>query len=342
VPPQTINSDPDSLSSNVCRAGLETIMLFWSPFALSTVSITGATGFIGKHLAQYHLERGDCVRVLVRQPGTHPIGTTPFHGDLHSDIPVAFADGSDVIYHLAGEFENPARMYYVNAVGTANLLAKALGRCGRWVQLSSVGVYGPPLDDVEITESTIPRPTNVYERSKLAADRAVEAACDRAGCPWAILRPSNIVGAAMRNQSAFALVRAIVSGRFVFVGSPDAMSTYVHVEDVVRALAAMASAPSGTIANVSSDCPWSLLVSRICDRARCSPPRFRIPKWSAQAMRYTVGLMPGFPLTSSRINALSRRGGYPIGSALRLSGFHFARPMPEGFDEVTDRALLIK
>ena len=308
---------------------------------MTTVAITGGTGFIGRALVVAHLRRGDRVRVLTRRPGMQLPGTDAFEGDLAANVPKAFTDGADIVYHLAAELEDRSRMHEVNVLGTARLIDSAMGRCGRWVQLSSVGVYGPPEGEDCVTETTAPKPTTEYERSKLEADHAVGRACGRAGCPWGILRPSNVVGAAMRNRSALALVKAIASGRFVYIGSEDAVSTYVHVDDVVGALLAIAQAPSGTVANVSSDCRWTLLVERICERASLKPPRLRVPTWFAQPISRALGGIPGFPLTPTRLGALARRGGYPMGAALRLPGFSITRPMPAGFDEITDAALAL-
>jgi len=301
-----------------------------------TVAITGGTGFIGRVLADAHLQRGDRVRVLTRRPGAHPEGTVAFEGDLAANVPKAFTDGADIVYHLAAELEDRSRMRAVNVLGTAMLLDTAMGRCGRWVQLSSVGVYGPPEGGSNITESTKPRPASPYERSKLDCDLAVEHACTLSGCAWGILRPSNVVGAAMKNQSAFNLVRSVLSGRFVYVGSRNSIATYVHVEDVVRALIAMSSALSGSIINLSSDCTWVELVEGVCMRACRKPPSVRLPEWLARGTAVTLGRLPGFPLTPSRVNALVRRGGYPSVAELQLEGFRFIRPMPAGFDEITD------
>jgi nucleoside-diphosphate-sugar epimerase len=143
----------------------------------------------------------------------------------------------------------------------------------------------------------------------------------------------------MRNRSAFALVQAIVNGRFVYVGARDAVSTYIHVEDVVGALLCMAHAASGTIVNVSSDCPWTGLVQRICERARCKEPQIRIPEGVAQVAARLFGVLPRFPLTSSRVESLARRGGYPCDAARRILGFAPSRPMPQGFDEITDAVI---
>ena len=301
-----------------------------------TVAITGGTGFIGRLLAEAHLKRGDRVRVLTRRLGSQPFGTTPFAGDLASSVPIAFADGADVVYHLAAEMADAARMRRVNVQGTQRLLDSAMGRCGRWVQLSSVGVYGVPTRGEDITELTKPEPTNAYEASKLEADRAAEQTCANAGCDWCILRPSNVIGASMRNQSAFALVRAIMAGRFAFIGPRHAVSTYIHAGDVVAALQLLVGAPSGTIVNVSSDCPWTTLVQRICDRANCQRPRIRLPLPLARLLARTMGALPVFPLTPSRVESLARVGGYPDTHARNLLGYRPARPMPEGFDEVTD------
>lgn len=310
--------------------------------AMMTIAITGGTGFIGRALVDAHLRLGNRVRVLTRRPGFQPKGAVAFAGDLASAVPTAFVDGADMVFHLAAELSEPARMQEVNVRGTQRLLKAAIGRCGRWIQMSSVGVYGAPGHGIDTTESTPPRPGNSYEQSKLQADLDVARTCAEARCPWAILRPSNVVGAAMQNQSAFALVRAIVRGRFAYVGRRDAISTYVHVDDVVHALLTVSLAPSGTVANVSSDCSWTALVQRICHRANCREPRIRIPIALARTIAMGLGGVPGFPLTRGRIDSLSRSGGYPIGAVLQRQGFRLMRPMPEGFDEVTDQALAIQ
>jgi len=304
-----------------------------------TVAITGGTGFIGRLLVASHLQRGDRVRVLTRTPGSQPVGTVPFVGDLGSSVPIAFADGADVVYHLAAEMSDAARMQGVNVQGTQRLLDAAMGRCGRWVQLSSVGMYGASAPGAAITELTNPAPANAYERSKLSSDRAVALACAAAGCDWAILRPSNVIGASMRNQSAFALVRSIIAGHFAFIGSRDAISTYIHVDDVVVALRLMASAPAGSIVNVSSDCPWTLLVQRVCERVNRRQPRARIPLPLARLLARTMGALPGFPLTPSRVESIARVAGYPDTHARNLLGYRPRRPMPEGFDDVTAAVL---
>jgi len=246
-----------------------------------TVAITGATGFIGRALAGVHVAFGDEVRVLSRRrfdPSRAVPGTTWCQGDICHPLSPDLFDGVHTVYHLAAELHDPARMQAVHVDGTANLLAAAAGRVQRWVQLSSVGVYGPPAAPI-VNEETVPAPANEYERTKYAADRRVEDACRSAGLEYAILRPSNVIGAAMQNGSVFALINAVRRGRFFYIGPRGAIATYVHVDDVVRALVACQAAPSGRVYNLSSDCTWEALIGRIASLTGVRPPRLRLPAW---------------------------------------------------------------
>jgi nucleoside-diphosphate-sugar epimerase len=166
------------------------------------VGITGATGFIGAALVQRHLERGDAVRCLSRRgPTVLDERSEIVQGDLTMpDARLArFADGLDVLYHCAGELVTPGRMRAVNLHGTAALVSAAAGRIGRWVQLSSAGVYGRYRDGI-VTEETPLVPQGEYETTKAEADSLViDAMQHRRIASTAILRPTIVFGAGMPN-----------------------------------------------------------------------------------------------------------------------------------------------
>ena len=108
------------------------------------VAITGGTGFIGKHLIAKHVARGDQVRYLTRKIAPKNVrGASAYIGSLGSSIDELrqFVRGADVLYHCAAELRNEAEMHNTNVRGTANLLSAAIGEIGRWVQLSSTGIY---------------------------------------------------------------------------------------------------------------------------------------------------------------------------------------------------------
>ena len=152
-------------------------------------AITGGTGFIGRPLVKTLLEGGDEVRVLSRRPADTRStfqGARWYQGDFCHPIDPAFLSGVDTLYHLAAELNKPEEMEAVNVQGTANLLSAAT-KAGvrRWIQLSSIGVYGPP-KGLLVTEETTPEPANEYERTKLASDRLLDETCQRSDMDYVI------------------------------------------------------------------------------------------------------------------------------------------------------------
>ena len=119
------------------------------------VAVTGGTGFVGAGVVRAHLSRGDDVRVLTRREAPPALaGARLVRGNLaHGEVPKEFLSGADVLYHCAGELRNEGGMYALHVEGTRRLLELASGAVGRWVQLSSVGVYGPRREGT-ITEDT--------------------------------------------------------------------------------------------------------------------------------------------------------------------------------------------
>ena len=303
------------------------------------ISITGGTGFVGRSLVKTLLERGNEVRVLSRRPvdTTSTFQGARWHqGDLCHKIDPAFLSGADTLYHLAAELNKPEEMEAVNVQGTANLLSAAT-KAGvrRWIQLSSIGVYGPPRE-LLVTEETTPIPANEYQKTKLTSDRLVQEACQRFDMDHVILRPSNIIGEEMKNGSFFALVKAVSRGRYFFIGPRGAVATYVHVDDVVRALVACQEAVKGSVYNLSADCTWEALIDRIATFAGGRSPRMRIP---ILPLRHVVGALEGWvrlPLTSSRLALLTNRSRYSSDRIVQELGFTFGKPMPRGIDDIVN------
>ena len=138
------------------------------------VAITGGRGFIGSYLVKKHLNQGDEVRVLSRKKITQNNEAQLFIGDLtekDSDF-VDFVDGIDVLYHCAGELNNESLMQKLHVDGTQSLINVSKGKVGRWVQLSSVGVYGPFRKGI-ITEKVQENPLGMYEKTKAKSEELV-------------------------------------------------------------------------------------------------------------------------------------------------------------------------
>jgi nucleoside-diphosphate-sugar epimerase len=141
------------------------------------VAITGGTVFIGQSLVLRHVAVGDEVRVLSRRSSNQtgfPDAVKVYSVDLVSAGNSAslshFVEGADVVYHCAGEINDASRMRSLHIDGTRKLIQAASGNIGHWVQLSSVGAYGPCRRGV-VTEETLLRPSGVYETSKAKSDQ---------------------------------------------------------------------------------------------------------------------------------------------------------------------------
>ena len=292
------------------------------------VAITGGTGWIGGRLAAAHLARGDAVRLLTRRPReARPRlegDVAWFEGDLAdpSATLTAFVDGADVLYHCAGELRDPARMRALHVDGTRRLVEAAAGRVGRWVQLSSVGVYGPRRDGT-VTEDTPPRPEGPYEVTKAEADAVVLAAAAAGRLRASIVRPSIVFGPGMPNGSVRQWIRIVRRGLFFFVGPAGASANYVPVESTVEALLACGThaAAVGSTFNLSEHATVEEFTRWIAEECRVRAPRIRLPERPVRLASGVLGRVPGFPLTPSRVAALTTRARYPQTRIERTLGF---------------------
>lgn len=299
------------------------------------VGITGGSGFIGSALVERHLAAGDVVRCLTRSPrvGARSRAVT-IYGDLASPGKslVQFADGLDVLYHCAGEVRDPERMRTVNVGGTRTLLDAAAGRIGRWVQLSSAGVYGRHRHGV-VDEETPIAPAGVYEETKAAADALVlEAARQRRVASAVVLRPSIVFGEGMPNQSIHQMARVIDRGLFFFIGAPGASANYVHRSNVVDALVVCGTSPAAAnrVYNLSDWCTIEDFAGAIADALGKRRPSLRLPEGPVRAAVRTFGRLTKLPLTESRVDALVNRSRYPIARIQRELDYGVAVAIADG------------
>ncbi|MGZ8212120.1 MAG: NAD-dependent epimerase/dehydratase family protein [Burkholderiales bacterium] len=282
------------------------------------VAITGATGSVGRKLVERHLAAGDRVRALSRQAQPRlPAAVEVHRGDFSSgpDTLTPFAADVDVLYHCAAEIYDPGRMIEVNANGTRNLVSAAQNRIGRWVQLGSIAVYGAPERGI-IREDSALQPIDVYGRSKAEGDRHVLEAAANGAFDCCIVRPAKVFGAGIdsgNNQVLFRLFSLIDRGLFFFVGSPGALTHYVHVDNLVDALALCGREPikGSGVFNLSDDRTLEQFVGVIAAALGKDMPTLRLPERPVRWLSRMLGRVPGFPLDEKRASALVNRAAFP-------------------------------
>ena len=244
------------------------------------VLVTGGAGFIGSHLVEELLRRGDSVRVLDNFSTGRRSNLEPFGGclevveaDLRDADRVAQAvRGVEVIFHLAAFISVPQSMlepdtcFAVNVGGTVHLLEAARRSGVRKVVLaSSTAVYGDTRV-IPTTEDTALAPLSPYAVSKQVTEIYARLYSQVYGLEVVALRFFNVYGPRQQPDSPYAaaipiLIDRLVSGKPITIyGSGKQSRDFIYVKDVVRAnlLAAEFAAP-GEAYNVCTGTEISIM-----------------------------------------------------------------------------------
>jgi nucleoside-diphosphate-sugar epimerase len=298
------------------------------------IAITGGSGFIGKLLVKQYLQTDHQVRLLSRRPLPKNNRYKSFKGDLTDpNVDLSrFLDGVDILYHCAGEVINEALMKELHVNGTQRLINQAKGKVGRWIQLSSVGAYGTCRSGV-ITEESLEQPTSLYETSKTVSDNLVR----DSGIPYVILRPSNVFGIGMSNQSLYRMLSMIQKGMFFYIGKNGTLLNYIHVDKVVEALINCGNNKNaiGEVFILSQSITTEKMTSSFMEGLGIKRKILRFPEWLIRMVIYVCRVIPKFPLTSSRIDALTGRCIYNSNKIQKLLGFEFRTTLEENFKSLT-------
>jgi UDP-glucose 4-epimerase len=276
---------------------------------VATHLILGGCGFIGRHVALRLLREGERVVLADRQslsekPPCTRADLLSFRAfDLTSvDWDSLIAD-CNVIHHYAWSTlpqtanEDPVSDLCTNVSSTISLL-EAMRRCGgkRLVFASSGGTVYGRLRQIPVREDDALNPVTAYGVSKLAAEKYLGLYRDLHGLDCRVARISNPFGAGQdprRNQGAVTtfLLKALASERITIWGDGEVVRDYIHISDVTRALAALASValdpyPDLPVFNIGSGGGTSLNqvikcierhLSRRIDVDYLPPRRFDIP-----------------------------------------------------------------
>jgi nucleoside-diphosphate-sugar epimerase len=185
------------------------------------IAVTGATGFIGRHVVAHLTARGDDVVHVGRPLEREPL-TTAFRG-------------AKTVVHLAGVVSTMRDEEYfaVNVEGTRAVAEAASAAGARIVHVSSLAAAGPAPAHAPRTEQDPPAPMTAYGRSKLEGEHAIAAI---AGRRWTVLRPGVVYGPG--DRALLPLYVLASRGVMPLIGRADAAYTFVHVSDLVRAIAA--------------------------------------------------------------------------------------------------------
>jgi nucleoside-diphosphate-sugar epimerase len=286
------------------------------------VLVTGATGFVGSHVAEALSDRGLRVRAVVRATSDTSVlkrlGIEPVVVSLEDEARLVEAiSGADAVVHLAAltHARTEAELQRVNRDGTGSVVravarASEQGQAGsggasrrklRFVYLSSLAASGPS-NGRPVSETDVPHPLTAYGRSKLAGEQVVK---HHASSMEAVtLRAPAVYGPGDRELLRF--FRMAKLGVMTIPAGPDRPLQFVHVKDLARGIvmAALQDGLEGTY-NIADATAYAFRdVCRMIGRAVGRTPTFLpVP---GGAISVAAGISETFSRLSGRSTMFNR------------------------------------
>jgi len=281
------------------------------PFAMKRILVTGASGFIGRHLVERLAGDGCAVRALVhasKSAWDPPAGVEVVQGDVQNPQAMkAAASGCETVYHLAGkshaltEVRGDEEAYRaINTGGTRHVLEGAVaGGAKAFVLFSSVKAMGEGGSRC-LDEAFNGHPETPYGRSKLEAERVALEIGRRTGLHVTCLRLPLVYGPGNKGN-LFRMIAAIDSGVFPPLPELGNRRSMVHVADVAQAalLAAETPAAKGQCYIVTDGRAYSTreLYALICRSLGKAVPSWHVP----------TSVLKGLAVMGDAIGMLARK-----------------------------------
>jgi len=290
--------------------------------------ITGATGFVGGHLAKKLLTDGwECrclVRNIGRAAGLEAMGAELRHADVTDPNTLrGVAEGADAVFHLAAygnvstvSGDEETKMRRVNVEGTHNMLMACVNKpIKKFVHFSSTAAFG--LTGQSSIDEDVPcAPLTAYQHSKFDSESILKSFCEHSSVPGVIIRPCMIYGPGGHQGQFLKLCRMFKRG--VFPRLPGQVwLPMVHVSDVVAAaLAAFERGATGGVYLIAGARPVSVHDFRrwVVDTLDMSPPYIYAPAsvlktaaWAVETLSTILRRQPPVTLANVRMTLSSRR-----------------------------------
>ena len=286
------------------------------------ILVTGATGFVGSHLAESLLADGHTVRLLVRDPRRlkwfKPDAFEITVGNVSNESAIAEAvKDVDIVIHCAGvtKTAHADEFFRVNESATRSF-ARACENAGgkRFVLCSTLAVCGPSGSDRKLTESDTESPITDYGKSKLAGERAVRE--ELAQTEWVILRPPAVMGP--RDEQFIPLYKMMQRWRiYTEVGQAKRLYSMIGVYDLVRCLKRAAFADFGMretyFVALSEPYEWCSIAKAFALVTGKKPNRIVVPEFISRMIGFFGDLsmkLTGKPalLGSEKVNEILATG----------------------------------
>jgi nucleoside-diphosphate-sugar epimerase len=265
--------------------------------SMSTVFVTGGSGFIGGRLIERLVADGHSIRALARSEKAAETvrsrGAEPVAGDLADrDALRAGAAGCELAFHAAatlGDWGKREEFEQGNVEGTRNaLVACADAGVRRFVHVGTEAALlaGQPLVNVDETAPLRPDSPALYSSTKAQAERLVRDANREGSFETVVVRPRFVWG---RGDTTLlpTMTEMVRSGRFAWIGGGDHLTAITHVDNTVEGLVLGATRGRPGEAYFVTDGEPVVFREFVSDLLRSQgvePPTRSLPKWLAGSL----------------------------------------------------------
>ena len=299
--------------------------------------ITGATGYIGKHLLKRLLAEGHLCRCLVRKSSKIDFlkdlsNVELFYGDItQKETLTDICRDIDVAINAAGILakwnSSIDALRPVNADGITNLSEEFLkNRVNYIIHISAGGVTGPVIG-LPADETYICHPRTPYEKTKWEGEKNARLLFEKYKLPIVIVRPTFTYGPG--DPHKLELFRAIKKGRFMFIGSGKSTNHPVYIDDLITGIILLLERRIvGETFIIGGPRPVTKkeLIHVIAEELGVHNNFLHIPRWLASCGAFGMVLLANVLniqpiLTPSRVSMMADNWGYSIAKARERLGY---------------------
>ena len=263
------------------------------------ILVTGGTGFIGSHLVDTLVSKGEDIRVLVRETSKveklKNLGVDFVYGDVTDKNTLkGIARDVDVVYHLAGkvgEWGVPdSEFIKINIKGTENILNASLeAEINHFIFCSTPGVLG--LTGYPEAKEDLPyNPHGIYEKTKCEAEKLAIRFYEEKGLPMTIIRPDFVYGPG--DLRRLKLYKAIKNKSFLMIGNGRSFLHPTYIDDVICGfeLVMNNSKAIGEVYNIAGPRPITVreYLETIAQALNVTISKFKVPKVFARGAAFVL------------------------------------------------------
>jgi nucleoside-diphosphate-sugar epimerase len=313
---------------------------------MNKVLVTGGMGFLGSSIVTRLKDLGEEVRIFANQSSKEKYGIIEHEeiiwGDIRDQASVEEAvKGMDSVIHLVSNFRrvgsDKKEAYSINVEGTDNVLNASL-KYGikRLVHCSTIGVHGH-VKEIPSNEESPYNPGDLYQETKLIAEKRVWDFNRKTGLPITVVRPISAIGPG--DVRMLKLFRGIKKGVFFIVGKGEALFQPSYIDDIVDGfiLCLNHEKAVGEVFIVGGEEYVSLneLVGTIASELNVQPPKIRLPlppllllASACEKVCAPLGIEP--PLHRRRMSFFQNSRAFSVKKARAILGYEPKNSLRQG------------